>query len=296
MPQLFHTNIADLPASTEGRRRVQGYHLDDGFYLSDALALNIVQGLFAVGGITRVGSIDVSDDTVVTLTEFAGLTLEGRIPVWTASVSGGNVNTSTLVDFGSSSIVTDLGTPLNDLPTGTKCLLVLAPEPVTLLRTYEDPSTGETVINEMTVAYGRLRVIEGDTTDYPSPPPASLPLAYVTTGIPVVVDEAFMQPAALKARHTLRFVTAHYELDPIEDEGRYVIVTATADITIPPDLPEGWRCKLRHAAGAVAVGLVAGSGVTLELPGGHDKIAEDGRVELIADGDDNVYVDGDTTS
>lgn len=294
--QLFHTNIADLPTSSEGRRRVIGYHLDDGFYLSDALALNTLQGLFAIGGVTRVGTFDVDDDTIVTLTNFAGLTLEGRIPVWTASASGGSVNTSALVDFGSGTELTDLDTPLNQLAAGTKCLLVLAPEPVTLLRTYEDPSTSEVIQNDMAVAYGRLRVIEGDTTDYPSPPPVSLPLAYITTGVPVVVDALFTQPAALKARHRLRFVDDDYELDPLEDEGRYVIVTATADITIPPDLPEGWRCNLRHAAGAVAVGLVSGANVTLELPSGHDKIAEDGRVELIADGDDSVYVDGDTTS
>ena len=73
------------------------------------------------------------------------------------------------------------------------------------------------------------------------------------------------------------------------DQGGYLVFTAEATVTLPAGAPNGWACRVRHAAGSAAVRLLPASGVTLV---GRQEVESGGVAWLVANGSDVWYADG----
>ena len=93
-------------------------------------------------------------------------------------------------------------------------------------------------------------------------------------------------------RVPVKTISSNYTLDLVEDEHAYIVVTAAATITLPPEAPSGWTCAIRHAAGAAQVTIAPGANVTIDSVDDLLSIISGRAVSVTADIGNAYFLDG----
>lgn len=297
-----YTEIASLPANSQGDRTILEAHLDENnAALADVLE-RLAQSLFSSGGVVMAGTVTNPSDAEVRVQGRMGVTSDGK----------------TLVAVG------DQITDLAGVATSTKCLVVIQAAAGSLsAHNFTDATTGEALTHNLISQWGLLTYIEGDASNYPALPDDCVPVAEVTkTGASTLTidatitatptlrysgsggdwgtlggtlsDQTDLQNALDAKLGKLAAITTYStsdDLDAIDDLGAYVRVTAAATINLPDGFPAGWQCVIVNATSGDTVALTADT--TLTLPGGFDAEIQNRRaVTVIHVGSDVWEVHG----
>jgi hypothetical protein len=283
---VYSTVISSLSASG-GKRRIKEFHLDDPNNLHGALLQALLQTLFKTGGVGVTGTLAIAGKTL-TVTNKVGVTLDRAFIVGSYSLSGQNVLPSEAIDFGSSSVITDLGNTLGSLASGTKVLLALDPTPVELSHSFVDPESSQTLLHALTLRFGKLKVIQGDLANHPAAPNSMLPIAKLTvTGVGLTLDEEIKD-------------------GPIFNQTPSPLIVATLlnswVISAPTDESPGYYLLsgLVYLQGSCKDGVVGSAIFTLpatyrpakrllfSVPGGTLEILANGTVQLLSGGSNSL--------
>lgn len=154
-----YTRIADLPANSRGETTLLEAHLDAAHATITDLMQFLIQALWSAGGVVIPGTVTNPSDALVRV--------QGRLGVST--------------DAKTVLAVTDQSVDLAAVATGTKCLVVIRAEAgSTTAHTFTDAATGESITHSLLSSWGRVAVLEGDSSNYPSAPDDCVPVAEVT--------------------------------------------------------------------------------------------------------------------
>lgn len=170
-----YTRVADLPANTGGERTILEAHLDSAHGTITDVLEYLSQAVWSAGGVVIAGT--------VTNPSAALVRVQGRLGV--------SSDCKTLLAVGDASV--DLGA----VATGTKCLVVIRAQAGALTdHTFTDPTTGEVITHSLLSRWGRLAVLEGDSSNYPPLPVDCVPVAEVTkTGAATLTLDAVLTTA-----------------------------------------------------------------------------------------------------
>lgn len=174
-----YTEVSSLPANSGGERTILEAHLDSAHGSIVDVLEYLTQSLFTVGGVVLPGSVTNPSDALVQVQGLLGVTEDCR----------------TLLAIGDASV------DLADVATTTRCLVVVRAEAgATTNHTFTDPATTEALTHSLLSHWGRLAVLEGDSSDYPPLPDDCVLVAEVTkTGAAsLTVDTVNTTPPTLR--------------------------------------------------------------------------------------------------
>lgn len=153
------TTIETLPTNTNGERTILEQHLDRSHETIADVLERIGQALFTAGGVVIAGTVTNPSAAIVNVV--------GRMGV--------SSDCKTFLAVGDQSV------DLAAVSTGTKCLVVIRAEAgASASYAFTDPTTGESVTHSLMTSWGRVAVLQGDSSDYPALPDDCVPVAQVT--------------------------------------------------------------------------------------------------------------------
>jgi len=171
--------IADMPSNSNGARTVLEEHLDVNNALLASFLAALVRGTFEAGGVIDAGTITVeSDGVTVTVTGRSGITNDLRAAV----------------------VVQEQSVDCSGIANGNKARVYISAELGEHVQVnFTDADTGEALTHTLGVVFGKLQVLEGDSSDYPALPPGSVPVARISKAAGVVsVDAAENAPPTVR--------------------------------------------------------------------------------------------------
>lgn len=154
-----YTRVQDLPTNARGERTILEAHLDASHATIVDLVQFLIQALFASGGVVIPGTVTNPENAIVRVQDRLGVSSDARTVL----------------------AVSDQSVDLADVPTSTRCLvLIRAAAGEVTDHTFTDATTGESITHSLLSSWGRLEVLEGDASDYPPVPADAVPVAEVT--------------------------------------------------------------------------------------------------------------------
>lgn len=153
------TEITSLPANSNGDVTILEAHLDSAHNTIADVLEYLTQAVWSSGGVVLPGS--------VTNPSAAQVRVQGRLGV--------TADARTLL------AVSDQSVDLAEVPTGTRCLVVIqAKAGASTSHAFVDATTGESITHSLLSAWGKVEVIQGDSGNYPALPADCVPVAQVT--------------------------------------------------------------------------------------------------------------------
>ena len=165
-----YTRVTDLPANSAGDVTILEAHLDAAHGTIADVLERLAQAVWSSGGVVIAGSVSNPSAALVKVEGRLGVTSDAR----------------TLL------AVADQSVDLAAVATSTKCLVVIrAAAGASTTHTFTDSSTGEAITHSLLSEWGKLDVIEGDSSNYPALPDDCVPVAEVTkTGAATLTIDA----------------------------------------------------------------------------------------------------------
>lgn len=154
-----YTDVTSLPANSGGERTILEAHLDSAHGSITDVMEYLTESVFSAGGVVIAGTVTNPSGALVRV--------QGRLGV--------SDDCKTLLAIGDASV------DLADVATSTKCLVVIrAQAGATTDHTFTDPVTSEVLTHSLLSHWGRLAVLEGDSSNYPTLPADCVLVAEVT--------------------------------------------------------------------------------------------------------------------
>lgn len=153
------TEISTLPANANGDVTILEAHLDAAHDSIVTVIEYLAQAVWSSGGVVLPGTVTNPSGALVRVQDRLGVTADTR----------------TLL------AVADQAVDLADVPTGTRCLVVIqAKAGASTSHNFLDATTGESITHTLLSAWGRVEIIQGDSSNYPALPTDCVPVAQVT--------------------------------------------------------------------------------------------------------------------
>lgn len=294
------TEISTLPANANGDVTILEAHLDSAHNTIVDVLEYLAQAVWSAGGVVLPGTVTNPSDALVRVQNRLGVTSDAR----------------TLV------AVADQSVDLADVATGTMCLVVIqAKAGASTSHNFVDATTGESITHSLLSAWGKVEVIEGDASNYPSLPSDCVPVAEITkTGatsltidsvitaaptaraggggggspdwgdiggtLPDQTDLQTSLDARLNKLATVNSYAGNRTLNN-DDSGAYVRVTAAGTVTLPDGMDAGFQAVLVNATDAATVELAAAT--TLTIATGFEAEIQNRRAVTVIHVGSNVW-------
>lgn len=274
------TEISTLPANANGDVTILEAHLDAAHNTIVDVIEYLAQAVWSSGGVVLPGTVTNPSGALVRVQDRMGVTADTR----------------TLL------AVADQAVDLAEVPTGTRCLVVIqAKAGASTSHNFLDATTGESITHSLLSAWGKVEVIQGDSSNYPALPADCVPVAQVTkTGAATLTVDSVIttaptprvggggsDPTRVPKLASVRAYSSSVALDEDDDLAAYVRVTAGATITLPDGYPVGWQAVIVNATASATVELAAAT--TLVLPAGFEPEIQNRRSVAVIHVGSNVW-------
>lgn len=267
------TEISTLPANANGEVTILEAHLDAAHDSIVTVIEYLAQAVWSSGGVVLPGTVTNPSGALVRVQDRLGVTADTR----------------TLL------AVADQAVDLADVPTGTRCLVVIqAKAGASTSHNFLDATTGESITHTLLSAWGRVEIIQGDSSNYPALPTDCVPVAQVTkTGAATLsLDSIITDPPTPRyaggssALATINNYAGSHSLN-VGNSGSYVRITAAGTVTLPDGLPDGFQCVIVNATNGDTVELAAAT--TLTIPTNFEPEIQNRRAVTVVHVGSNVW-------
>lgn len=271
------TDIASLPTNSNGVRRIKEVHINasDGAVNERLEALS--RALYSVGGVTEIGTI-IDAAATVRVQNRGGISLDGLLSLF----------------------VLDQTADLSSVATGIKCRVVIASTAIITPVTFTDIDTGQSLTHNLTARLGKVQVLQGTSSVYPTVPADCVTVGqYTKTGAATMTRDALENTApTLRAGGGVSSipydVTFGYSGAPAANAELRFLVARAFTLYSVANLPSGvaHQCKAVTAATASTTLTIRKNGSSI----GTMVFAASGTVATFTVASNVTFASGDVLS